>query len=165
MADVAEALGVAKGTLYGYVESKAALFDAAIRYADRHESLPEAAELPIETPAPGVTVKRLRDRIAEEAADLRLVQARGRPNQRPMSPRSFAKCSSTSIVVQTGIASPSSSLTVARLTIPTSQRCGSVRGAGHNTSSWFTTFGVVSKPGSCVRFQAYRSPLALLSRP
>ena len=74
MADVAEALGVAKGTLYGYVESKAALFDAAIRYADRHESLPEASELPIETPGPGVTVKRLQDRIAEEAADLRLVQ-------------------------------------------------------------------------------------------
>ena len=53
MADVAEALGVAKGTLYGYVESKAALFDAAIRYADGHEPLPGTAELPIKTPAPG----------------------------------------------------------------------------------------------------------------
>jgi AcrR family transcriptional regulator len=74
MADVAEALGVAKGTLYGYVESKAALFDAAIRYADGHEPLPEISELPIETPAPGATVKTLQDRIAEEAAELRLVQ-------------------------------------------------------------------------------------------
>ena len=74
MADVAEALGVAKGTLYGYVESKAALFDAAIRYADGHERLPETAELPIATPSPGALVKRLEDRIAEEAADLRLVQ-------------------------------------------------------------------------------------------
>ncbi len=74
MADVAEALGVAKGTLYGYVESKAALFDAAIRYADGHEPLPETTELPIETPAPGVTVRRLEDRIAEEATGLRLVQ-------------------------------------------------------------------------------------------
>jgi len=73
MADVAGALGVAKGTLYGYVESKAALFDAAIRYADGHEPLPETTELPIETPAPGVTVRRLEDRIAEEAADLVLV--------------------------------------------------------------------------------------------
>jgi AcrR family transcriptional regulator len=73
MADVAEALGVAKGTLYGYVESKAALFDAALRYSDGHEPLPETGELPIETPAPGVTVKRLEDRIAEEAAGLRLV--------------------------------------------------------------------------------------------
>ena len=74
MADVAEALGIAKGTLYGYVESKAALFDAAIRYADGHEPLPRTAELPIKTPAPGDTVKRLEDRIAAEAADLRLVQ-------------------------------------------------------------------------------------------
>jgi AcrR family transcriptional regulator len=74
MADVAEALGVAKGTLYGYVESKAALFDAAIRYADGHEPLPETASLPIETPAPGATVERLEKRIADEAADLLLVQ-------------------------------------------------------------------------------------------
>jgi AcrR family transcriptional regulator len=34
MADVAEALGVAKGTLYLCVESKEALFDAVLRYAD-----------------------------------------------------------------------------------------------------------------------------------
>jgi AcrR family transcriptional regulator len=74
MADVAEALGVAKGTLYGYVESKAALFDEAIRCADGNEPLPATAELPIKTPAAGATVKRLEDRIAKEAADLRLVQ-------------------------------------------------------------------------------------------
>jgi len=74
MADVAETLGVAKGTVYGYVESKAALFDAAIRYADGHEPLPETAELPIKTPPPGAAVKTLGARIAEEAADLRLVQ-------------------------------------------------------------------------------------------
>ncbi len=74
MADVAEAVGVAKGTLYGYVESKAALFDAAIRYADGHEPLPETAALPIESPAPGATVEQLENRIAEEAAGLRLVQ-------------------------------------------------------------------------------------------
>jgi AcrR family transcriptional regulator len=74
MAHVAEALGVAKGTLYGYVESKAALFDAAIRCADGREPLPATADLPIKTPAPGSTVKRLEDRIAEEASGLRLVQ-------------------------------------------------------------------------------------------
>lgn len=74
MADVAEALGVAKGTVYGYVESKAALFDAAIRYADGHVRLPETAELPIKTPPPGATVRTLENRIAEEAVDLRLVQ-------------------------------------------------------------------------------------------
>lgn len=40
--------------------------------ADVAEAL-GVAELPIETPAPGVTVGRLEARIAEEAADLRLV--------------------------------------------------------------------------------------------
>src|SRR5438093_4646249 len=34
MADVAAALGVARGTLYLYVESKEALFDLVARYAD-----------------------------------------------------------------------------------------------------------------------------------
>lgn len=74
MGNVAEALGVAKGTLYGYVESKAALFDEAIRCADGHQPLAATAELPIKTPAPGATVKRLEERIAKEAAGLRLVQ-------------------------------------------------------------------------------------------
>src|SRR5438105_2687862 len=36
MADVAEGLGVAKGTVYLYVESKEALFDACVRHADGH---------------------------------------------------------------------------------------------------------------------------------
>ena len=75
MADVAKALGVAKGTLYGYVESKAALFDAAIRYADGHIQLPQADELPLKTPAPGATVRLLEERIAEEAAALALLEA------------------------------------------------------------------------------------------
>lgn len=75
MADVAKALGVAKGTLYGYVESKAALFDAAIRYADGDEPLPEVTELPIETPPPGATVERLESRIVAKAGDLALVKA------------------------------------------------------------------------------------------
>lgn len=75
MADVAAALGVAKGTIYGYVESKAALFDAAVRYADHDEPLPEVTELPIETPPPGATIARLESRIAAKAADLALVRA------------------------------------------------------------------------------------------
>lgn len=75
MADVAEALGVAKGTLYGYVESKAALFDAAIRYADGHVPLPESVELPLQTPAPGATIGLLEERIAEEAGGLALLEA------------------------------------------------------------------------------------------
>jgi len=35
VADIASALGVAKGSVYLYVESKEALFYAALRYADR----------------------------------------------------------------------------------------------------------------------------------
>jgi AcrR family transcriptional regulator len=129
MADVAEALGVAKGTLYGYVESKAALFDAAIRCADGHEPLPAVGELPIKTPPAGATVKRLEDRIAEEASDLRP------PNQGPMQLQSSAMCSSTCIGVPAGTASRSSSPIVARLTIPTLQACGSAGAAGRSTSS------------------------------
>jgi AcrR family transcriptional regulator len=41
MDDVAEALGVAKGTLYVYVESKDALFDLVVRCADREEMFAE----------------------------------------------------------------------------------------------------------------------------
>lgn len=74
MADVAEALGVAKGTLYGYVQSKAALFDAAVRYADGHEPLPDIDALPVQTPLPGATVALVEKRIASEAADLLLVE-------------------------------------------------------------------------------------------
>jgi AcrR family transcriptional regulator len=72
MSDVAAALGVAKGTLYGYVESKEALFDAAVRYADGHLPLPSQAELPLRTPPAGATVQYVRERIAAEAADLSL---------------------------------------------------------------------------------------------
>jgi AcrR family transcriptional regulator len=75
MADVAEALGVAKGTLYGYVESKAALFDAAIRFADGHVPLPEPAELPFRTPTTGTTVRLLEERIGDEADGLTLLKA------------------------------------------------------------------------------------------
>ena len=45
--DVAAALGVAKGTVYLYVESKEALFDAAFRYADRVAPAASEVELPL----------------------------------------------------------------------------------------------------------------------
>ncbi len=47
IADVAEALGVAKGTVYLYVESKEALFYAALRYADRKAPLASEIDLPV----------------------------------------------------------------------------------------------------------------------
>ena len=75
MADIAEALGVAKGTLYGYVESKEALFDAAVRYADRIVSPPDPSDLPLRTPTEGATVAYIRERLATEATDMLLVKA------------------------------------------------------------------------------------------
>jgi len=45
MQDVADRLGVAKGTVYGYVESKAALLGAALRHADGIEPPPHPDEL------------------------------------------------------------------------------------------------------------------------
>lgn len=74
MADVAEALGVAKGTIYGYVESKEALFDAAVRFADGHLALPALDQLPLPTPAAGMTVSHIRERIATEAGGMVLLQ-------------------------------------------------------------------------------------------
>ncbi len=75
MADVADALGVAKGTVYGYVESKEALFDACVRYADGHLTLPPVTDLPLRTPPTGATVAYVRERVALEARDMVLLQA------------------------------------------------------------------------------------------
>jgi len=57
MADIAAALGVAKGTLYLYVESKEALFDLVVRSADREGPVERPPQLPVPTPGPGATVE------------------------------------------------------------------------------------------------------------
>lgn len=64
MADIAAALGVAKGTLYLYVTSKDALFDLVVRCADMPQVSPPA--LPVATPAPGATLQYVRERVAKE---------------------------------------------------------------------------------------------------
>jgi len=80
MSDVAEALGVAKGTLYGYVASKEALFDAAVRFADGpQDTLPEPGALPLPTPVAGSTVQYVQRRLMEEASQLELVAVLSRP--------------------------------------------------------------------------------------
>jgi AcrR family transcriptional regulator len=66
MDDVAKAMGVAKGTLYVYVESKEALFDLVARCADREEELEMVARLPIRTPKRGATTAYVRQRLAED---------------------------------------------------------------------------------------------------
>jgi len=63
MADVAEALGVAKGTLYLYVESKEALFDLVLRTADAPRPLQAPGPLPVPTPKAGATLRYVRERL------------------------------------------------------------------------------------------------------
>jgi AcrR family transcriptional regulator len=75
MADVAAALGVAKGTLYGYVESKEALFDLVARYADAERPVAKWPALPVRTPKPGATVKYVRERLAQNAVPPALAKA------------------------------------------------------------------------------------------
>src|SRR5438132_1571972 len=66
MADVAAALGVAKGTLYLYVESKEALFDLVARHAGSEAPLENPSVLPVPTPKPGRTLRYIRDRLAAD---------------------------------------------------------------------------------------------------
>jgi AcrR family transcriptional regulator len=67
MADVAEAMGIAKGTLYLYVESKEALYDLVLRSADAERPLGTPAKLPLPTPKPGTTLQHVRKRLRDQA--------------------------------------------------------------------------------------------------
>jgi len=85
MADVAKALGVAKGTLYLYVESKDALFDLVARCADDAHPFEKLPALPIRTPKPGATLKYVRERLAKNQVPAALTAALGR--SRVLDPR------------------------------------------------------------------------------
>lgn len=89
MQDIADALGVAKGTLYGYAASKDALFAAAIRYGDGLEPLPETSALPLPAPADDELAKLVAGRLAGEVPDLALTTALGR-RQLPSTPAEAA---------------------------------------------------------------------------
>jgi AcrR family transcriptional regulator len=65
MENIASSLGVAKGTLYVYVESKEALFDLVARCADSIPSFEPLPRLPIPTPKRGATLAYIRKRVAE----------------------------------------------------------------------------------------------------
>jgi len=65
MEDIASSLGVAKGTLYVYVESKEALFDLVARCADRITSFEPVPRLPIPTPKRGATLAYIQKRLAQ----------------------------------------------------------------------------------------------------
>ena len=69
MADVAKAMGVAKGTVYLYVESKQALFSAVVRQvASGGGRAPRPAALPIPTPAFGEILREVASGIRERMA-------------------------------------------------------------------------------------------------
>ena len=75
MQDVAESLGVAKGTLYGYAASKDALFAAAVRYSDGLEPLPAINKLPLAGVDEGDLADLVTSRLAAELPDLALTRA------------------------------------------------------------------------------------------
>jgi len=78
MADVAAALGVAKGTVYLSVESKAALFAACLRYADAEPPALSELVLPLAAPAPAALAAELRAVLARESVPPALAAALAR---------------------------------------------------------------------------------------
>jgi AcrR family transcriptional regulator len=85
MQDVADVLGLAKGTLYGYAASKDALFAAAVRYGDSLEPLPALSELPLPAASEGELAGLVSSRLAAELSDLALTRALQRASL-PSSP-------------------------------------------------------------------------------
>jgi AcrR family transcriptional regulator len=78
IADVAARMGVAKGSIYTYVESKEALFDCVLRHADAWNPIELPEKLPVPTPPAGATLEMVLKRLAEEGALPALVAARSR---------------------------------------------------------------------------------------
>lgn len=80
MQDVADALGVAKGTLYGAVAGKDALLLACVRYADGLHPLPGPESWPLSAPADGELVSVVTQRLGETAdLELHRIVARTEP--------------------------------------------------------------------------------------
>jgi len=75
MADVAAAMGVAKGTVYLYVESKEALFAACLRHADREAPAVSELDLPLAAPRPGELASELAENLARESSAPALIAA------------------------------------------------------------------------------------------
>ena len=85
MQDIADVLGLAKGTLYGYATTKEALFAASVRYGDGLEPLPEVSALPVRAPGDGELAELVAGRLAAEVPDLALTKALG-PHRLPRTP-------------------------------------------------------------------------------
>ena len=82
VADVAARMGLAKGSVYTYVESKEALFDCVLRHADHADRIELPEILPVATPPPGETLGMLQRRVAEEGTLPSLVAALSRARVR-----------------------------------------------------------------------------------
>jgi AcrR family transcriptional regulator len=74
VADVAARMGLAKGSVYTYVESKEALFDCVLRYADHSDriELPQR-RLAEEGTLPSLTAALSRARVVQAGAELETV--------------------------------------------------------------------------------------------
>ena len=66
VADVAARMGLAKGSVYTYVESKEALFDCVLRHADHSDRIDLPDTLPVATPPPEATFEMVQRRLAAE---------------------------------------------------------------------------------------------------
>lgn len=75
MDDIAEAMGMAKGTVYLYVRSKEALFDIVLRSADAPRPIALPPNLPVRTPPRGRTLRWVKHRLAEQPASPTLLTA------------------------------------------------------------------------------------------
>jgi AcrR family transcriptional regulator len=73
MQDVADAMSVSKGTLYGVVTSKDALLLACVRHADVIDPEPDPSAWPLPSPIEGELVGLVTDRLSE-VGDLALHQ-------------------------------------------------------------------------------------------
>jgi AcrR family transcriptional regulator len=79
MADVATAVGVSKGTLYLYVESKDALFALCLMHAARRDALGTPPSLPVAAPAPGELRELVEQALSREVRLPTLERALERP--------------------------------------------------------------------------------------
>ena len=75
MADIAEAVGVSKATLYLYVESKDSLFALCLRHADRQREIELPKTLPVPAPTEAESLEEIAKRIEQEAAMPQLSRA------------------------------------------------------------------------------------------
>jgi AcrR family transcriptional regulator len=82
MADIAEAMGIAKGTLYVYVESKEALFLLCLRHANDPDPVGVPDTLPVPTPKSGELARSLRRRLTQKVGLPVLTEALGRKRAR-----------------------------------------------------------------------------------